>query len=83
MKTGSDNTLHVVCDEGWSISMRIHNAESQVIPSLKFDVQLISVPHSIVSQVAAWAAQRYTADSLEAVALKVAEESSNYEVKPK
>ena len=54
MKIGSDNTLEIVSDEGWSISMRIHSAESKVIPSLKFDVQLISLPHSVVSQVAPW-----------------------------
>ena len=53
-KKGSDNTVEVVCDEGWQISMRIHNASSRVEPSLKFDVQLISFPSSIYAQVEPW-----------------------------
>ena len=53
-KPNSDNTVEVVCDEGWQISMRIHNASSRVEPSLKFDVQLISFPSSVYSQVEPW-----------------------------
>lgn len=53
-KPGSDNTIEVVCDEGWTISMRIHNASSKVEPSLKFDVNLISLPGSIHAQVEPW-----------------------------
>lgn len=53
-KPGSDNTIEVVCDEGWQISMRIHNASSRVEPSLKFDVQLISIPSSVHAQVEPW-----------------------------
>lgn len=53
-KTDSDNTIEVVCDEGWQISMRIHNASSRVEPSLKFDVQLISFPSSVYAQVEPW-----------------------------
>ena len=53
-KPGSDNTVEVVCDEGWQISMRIHNASSRVEPSLKFDVQLISFPSSVFAQVEPW-----------------------------
>ena len=53
-KAGSDNTIEVVCDEGWQISMRIHNASSKVEPSLKFDVQLISFPSSVYTQVEPW-----------------------------
>lgn len=53
-KPGSDNTIEVVCDEGWTISMRIHNASSRVEPSLKFDVQLISLPSSIHAQIEPW-----------------------------
>ena len=53
-KQNSDNTVEVVCDEGWQISMRIHNASSRVEPSLKFDVQLISFPSSVHSQVEPW-----------------------------
>lgn len=49
-KDGSNNTITVVCDGGWEISMRIHNASSRVEPSLKFDVQLISTPNTIYTQ---------------------------------
>ena len=50
----SNNTIHIVCDEGWEISMRIHNASSRVEPSLKFDVNLISMPNTICSQISPW-----------------------------
>lgn len=53
-KPGSDNTIEIVCDEGWTISMRIHNASSRIEPSLKFDVNLISLPGSIHAQVEPW-----------------------------
>ncbi len=54
-KPGSNNTIEVVCDEGWQISMRLHNASSKVEPSLKFDVNLISLPSSAYTQVEPWA----------------------------
>lgn len=50
----SSNTIEIVCDEGWAISMRIHSASSIVESSLKFDIQLISLPSSIYSQVEPW-----------------------------
>jgi hypothetical protein len=53
-KQGSDKTIEVVCDEGWQISMRIHNASSRVEPSLKFDVQLVSFPSSLFTQTEPW-----------------------------
>ena len=48
------NTLIVVCDQGWQVSMRIHNASSRVEPSLKFDVQLLAMPQSILTQIEPW-----------------------------
>ena len=54
MVPGSDNKVTIVCDEGWTLTMRIHNASSKIEPSLKFDVQLISVPNSIHIQVEPW-----------------------------
>ena len=53
-KSGSKTTIEVVCDEGWTVSMRIHNASSKVEPSLKFDVNLISLPNTIHAQVEPW-----------------------------
>lgn len=53
-KEGSKNTIVVVCDEGWNVSMRIHNASSKIEPSLKFDVQLMAMPSSILTQIEPW-----------------------------
>lgn len=54
LKKNSNNTIELVCDEGWQISMRIHNASSKVEPSLKFDVNLISLPTSVHTQIEPW-----------------------------
>ena len=54
MVPGSDNTVEIVCDEGWTLTMRIHNASSKIEPSLKFDVQLVSLPNSVHAQVEPW-----------------------------
>lgn len=53
-RENSETTIEVVCDEGWTVSMRIHNASSRIEPSLKFDVQLLSLPSSIHAQVEPW-----------------------------
>lgn len=53
-KDGFKNTIVVVCDEGWNVSMRIHNASSRVEPSLKFDVRLLAMPSSILTQIEPW-----------------------------
>lgn len=44
---GSETTLVVTLNEGWQISFRIHNASSRVEPSLKFDINLVSAPHTL------------------------------------
>lgn len=44
-KPNSNNTLLLVCDQGWQISFRIHNAETLVVPSLKFDINLVGTPN--------------------------------------
>jgi len=53
-KNKSQTTIIVTCDMGWTVSMRIHNASSRVEPSLKFDVNLISLPNTIHSQIEPW-----------------------------
>jgi hypothetical protein len=53
-KAGSKTTIEVVCDEGWTVSLRIHSASSRIEPSLKFDVNLVSLPNSIHSQIEPW-----------------------------
>lgn len=45
----SDNTLELICNNGWQFSFRIHNASSKIEPSMKFDIQLIGVPTEIPS----------------------------------
>lgn len=43
----STTTLLVSLDQGWQIKFRIHNASSRVEPSLKFDINLVSAPHTL------------------------------------
>lgn len=50
----SNSTLELVCDRGWQISMRIHNASELIEPSLKFDVQLVSSPATLDSETVWW-----------------------------
>jgi hypothetical protein len=53
-KDKSETTVEVVCDKGFAVSMRIHSASSRVEPSLKFDVNLISLPNSLHAQIEPW-----------------------------
>lgn len=53
-KPGSDNTIELYMDEGWQFSFRIHNAATKVETSLKFDVQIIGMPTTIVSINCIW-----------------------------
>jgi hypothetical protein len=53
-KEMSSNTIIVTCDHGWSLSMRIHNASSQVEPSLKFDVTLEGIPPELYKADEPW-----------------------------
>lgn len=50
----SDNTIIITCDEGWTFSMRIHNASSKIETSLKFDVEAISTPDNMRYFVEPW-----------------------------
>ncbi|WP_179321037.1 HaeIII family restriction endonuclease [Winogradskyella helgolandensis] len=43
----STTTLLVSLNQGWQISFRIHNASSRIEPSLKFDINLVSAPHTL------------------------------------
>ncbi|WP_368489344.1 HaeIII family restriction endonuclease [Clostridium sp. BJN0013] len=53
-KNNSKNTIIATCDNGWSVSMRIHNAKSLVEPSLKFDVNLVGIPQTLYTQSEPW-----------------------------
>ena len=46
-KENSKTTIVLTMNKGWSISMRLHNASSNVEMSLKFDIQLQSKPEDI------------------------------------
>jgi hypothetical protein len=43
----STTTLDLVCDGGWQLSLRLHNASSRVEPSLKFDINLVGRPNNL------------------------------------
>lgn len=53
-KPNSKTTIFIVCDEGWNISARIHNASTTVEPSLKFDIQLQGVPPTLYRHIESW-----------------------------
>ena len=53
-KPDSKNTLELYLDRGWQFTFRIHNASSKVESSLKFDIQIIGMPTSIVSIDCKW-----------------------------
>ena len=54
MKPRSNTTVELCLDEGWSFSFRIHSAETKVVPSLKFDVNLIGHPSTMLSIIRQW-----------------------------
>lgn len=49
-KKNSNTTINIAMDQGWSISMRIHNASTKIENSLKLDVQLISMPQNLYKE---------------------------------
>lgn len=53
-KPNSNNIVELYLDEGWQFSFRIHNASTFVETSLKFDIQIIGMPTSIISIECKW-----------------------------
>lgn len=49
-----NNTVELYLDGGWQFSFRIHNAETYVTPSLKFDIQIVGMPTAIVTISCKW-----------------------------
>lgn len=43
-KKGSNTTIEIAMNNGWSFSLRIHSAETKVVKSLKFDITFVGVP---------------------------------------
>ena len=53
-KPNSNNTVELYMDGGWQFNFRIHNASTKVEPSLKFDIQIIGMPTTIISINCSW-----------------------------
>ena len=53
-KPGSNNTVELYMDGGWQFSFRIHNASTYVESSLKFDIQIVGMPSTIISINCIW-----------------------------
>jgi hypothetical protein len=53
-KKNSKTTVEIYMDNGWAFSFRIHSASTLVQPSLKFDVQFISTPVSVMNIECKW-----------------------------
>lgn len=53
-KRGSGNTVELYLNNGWQLSFRIHNASTNVEPSLKFDIQFIGMPCNVFTIECRW-----------------------------
>lgn len=53
-KPNSQNTVEMYLDNGWQLGFRIHSAKSTIEPSLKFDVQFIGMPASVLNIDCKW-----------------------------
>ena len=53
-KPNSLTTLELYLNNGCQFTFRIHNAEKEVKPSLKFDIQIVGMPTSIISIDSKW-----------------------------
>lgn len=50
LKNGGQYSKTIVFNRGYSINFRIHNSESKVTPSLKFDITAIGLPANEIYQ---------------------------------
>lgn len=53
-KPQSTTTVELYMDGGWQFSFRIHSAKTEVETSLKFDVQIVGMPTTIISINCKW-----------------------------
>ena len=53
-RQGNKNTLELYLDRGWQFSFKIHNAATKVETSLKFDIEIIGIPTTIISIDCKW-----------------------------
>ena len=54
VRPGSENTAEMYMNNGWQVSFRIHSASTCVEPSLKFDVQFVGMPPSVLCIECRW-----------------------------
>lgn len=54
-KPNSNTTVELYMDNGWQFSFRIHSASEIVEPSLKFDIQPVGLPTTILTINCQWA----------------------------
>jgi len=54
IKPNSTNTVEMYLNNGWQISFRIHSASTDVEQSLKFDIQFMGMPISILTIECKW-----------------------------
>ena len=50
----SNTTVEMYLNNGWQLSFRIHNAKTEVEPSLKFDIRFIGVPTTVLTIECKW-----------------------------
>lgn len=56
-KPDSKNTHWNYHDGGWQLDFRIHNASTKVESSLKFDIQIVGMPTTIISIDCRWSGE--------------------------
>lgn len=54
IKPDSKTTLELYMNNGWQFNFRIHSAKTKVQSSLKFDVQAVGIPTTIISINTSW-----------------------------
>lgn len=60
-KSGKEknNTVEMYLNNGWQLSFRLHNASSKVETSLKFDIQFVGLPPSVLCFECRWDKSKY------------------------
>lgn len=54
LKQGSKTTVELYMDCGWQFSFRLHSASTKVEPSLKFDIQIVGMPCTVITINSTW-----------------------------
>jgi len=46
-----ESWAEIILDNGWQFTLRLHNAESEIKPTLKFDIRFLGNPFNTWSEV--------------------------------